>query len=57
MATINDGVRTTTSYTVTGLTNGARYYFRVLAKKLPATRRRRTSANTIPRTVRRLHAR
>ena len=29
---IDDGVSTTTSYTVTGLTNGTRYYFRVLAR-------------------------
>ena len=35
--TINDGVRTTTGYTVTGLTNGTRYYFRVFAQQ-----RRRT---------------
>ena len=28
----DDGVRTTPTYTVGGLTNGARYYFRVLAK-------------------------
>ena len=30
--TITDGVSTTTGYTVTGLTNGTRYYFRVFAR-------------------------
>ena len=36
--TINDGVRTTTTYTVTGLANGTRYYFRVLARNAAGTR-------------------
>ena len=30
--TLSDGVRATTGHTATGLTNGTRYYFRVLAK-------------------------
>ena len=40
--TINDSVRTTTSYAVTGLRNGTCYYFRALAKNAAGTRRGRT---------------
>ena len=32
--TINDGVRSTTGYTVAGLANGTRYYFRVFARNV-----------------------
>ena len=35
--TINDGVRNTTGYTVTGLANGTRYYFRVFARNAVGT--------------------
>ena len=49
--TINDGVRSTTGYTVTGLANGTRYYFRVFAKNGPrATSPASNIANAVPRT-------
>jgi titin len=49
--TISDGVRTTTSYTVTGLVNGTRYYFRVLAKNATGSSPASNVVNAIPRTV------
>jgi predicted phage tail protein len=49
--TINDGVRTTTSHTVTGLTNGTRYFFRVLAKNAAGLGPVSNVANAVPRTV------
>ena len=50
-ATITDGVSTATTRTVTGLTNGARYYFRVYAKTARATSPSSNIVNAIPRTV------
>jgi hypothetical protein len=48
--TIPDGVHTTTGYRVLGLTNGTRYYFRVLAKNSIGTGPASNVANTVPRT-------
>jgi titin len=49
--TINDGVRTTTSFTVTGLTNGVRHYFRVIARNAAGFGPASNVANAIPRTT------
>jgi titin len=49
--TINDGVRSTTGYVVTGLANGTRYYLRVLAHNVAGNSAPSTVANSIPRTV------
>jgi hypothetical protein len=46
--TITDGVNTATAYTVTGLANGARYYFRVLARTGTITGPASNVANAIP---------
>ena len=49
--TISDGVRTTTTYTVTGLANGTRYYFRVFARNAAGSSLPSPSVVAIPRTV------
>ena len=49
-ATITDGVNTATAYTVTGLTNGVRYYFRVYARTGTITGPSSNIADAIPRT-------
>ena len=50
-ATVNDGISTATTYTVGGLTNGARYYFRVFARTAKATSASSNVVNAIPRTM------
>ena len=50
-ATIGDGVSTARSYTVTGLTNGTRYYFRVFARNAAGTSTASNAVSAIPRTV------
>lgn len=49
--TFNDGVSTTTSATVTGLTNGTLYYFRVAPINPATTGAFGTSASATPRTT------
>ena len=49
--TISDGVSTASAYTVTGLTNGSRYYFRVYARNAVGTSGPSNVANAIPRYV------
>ena len=44
--TIADGTSTATAYTVTGLTNGTRYYFRVFASQRRRDRARRATSPT-----------
>ena len=46
--TINDGVRSTTGYTVGGLANGTRYYFRVFARNVAGQSPASNTANAIP---------
>ncbi len=48
---ISDGVSTATAYTVAGLTNGSRYYFRVVAKNAAGTSPTSAAVSAIPRTV------
>ena len=49
--TVNDGVSTSVTYTATGLTNGARYYFRVYAKSANGASSASNVASAIPRYV------
>jgi protocatechuate 3,4-dioxygenase beta subunit len=49
--TVSDGVRTTTSYTVSGLSNGVRYYFRIAAKNAAGAGSFTSVINATPRTV------
>ena len=46
--TISDGVNTNTAYTVAGLVNGTRYYFRVFAHAVRATAPPATSPTPSP---------
>ena len=46
--TISDGVNTNTAYTVTGLVNGTRYYFRVCAHNAVGNSSASNVANAIP---------
>ena len=48
---INDGVRTTTSHTVTGLSNGTRYYFRVSAVNAAGNSAFSNTSYAVPRSV------
>ena len=49
--TISDRLLPGTAYTVTGLTNGTRYYFRVLARNWIGTGPASNTVSTIPRNV------
>ena len=49
--TITDGVNTATAFTVTGLANGTRYYFRVLARNAVGYSPSSNVANAIPRVI------
>jgi titin len=49
--TVSDGVRTTTATIVSGLRNGTRYYFRVLATNAAGRGPSSNVANQTPRTV------
>ena len=49
--TITDGVNTATAFTVSGLANGTRYYFRVLARNAVGYSPSSNVVNAIPRTI------
>lgn len=49
--TVNDGVNTRTTYTVAGLSNGVRQYFRVLARNALGDAPASNLANAVPRAV------
>ena len=50
-STIPDGVNRNTTFTVTGLSNGVRYYFRVFARNASGQSPASNVANAVPRTV------
>jgi Fibronectin type III domain len=47
--TVPDGLSTARSFTVTGLTNGTRYFFRVLAKNAAGNSAPSNVVNAVPR--------